>query len=493
MILQHMAIAAPLVAGVLLAARCVHLLIFHPLAKVPGPKSYALTDAFYLYYLVRGRWPAKLKTLHDEYGPTLRFGPSDVSSIAPETWKTVYAHRTQQQKTFEKDRKFFGQPYQGVDNILIADKENHRRVRRVLAHAFSEKSLHEQEGLITSYINLFISKLAEKAAAHEPADIVTWFNFFTFDVIGDLSFGKPFDCLANGAYSPWVTMVFEAIANDMFKQVVHRYPILKSVKSWVVPAKLANSFATHAQLSQKIAFERIERGNVGRKDFMDYILRHNDDEKKGLSKVEIAVNSGSLISAGSETTATLLSGCMFYLLTNRDKYETLAQEIRNRYSTVDSINIHNVNELPYLSATLKETFRMYPPVPVGLPRVAPEGGDTVAGYFIPENTSISVPHFCAYHSESNFADAETFVPERWLGDPRYDNDKRDVLQPFSTGPRDCLGKNLAYAEMRLMMVHLLWHFDLELMPESRNWAKQRVFILWEKPALMVKLMPVQRF
>ncbi|KAI1060195.1 hypothetical protein LB506_011282 [Fusarium annulatum] len=407
---------------------------------MPGPKLWALTDLVYLSYVVRGQWPAKLKTLHDGYGPVLRFGPSDVSSIAPETWKTVYGHKTQNQKTFEKDRKFFGQPYQGVDHILMADKENHRRVRRVLAHAFSEKSLQEQEGLITSYINLFISKLSEKAAALEPTDMSIWFNFLTFDVIGDLSFGKPFDCLATGAYSAWVKMVFESTANDMFNQVLLRYPILNVVRSWVIPAKLANSFATHAQITQKIAFERIDRGNVGRKDFMDYILRHNDDEKKGLSKIEIAVNSNALVSAGSETLATLLSGCVYYLLTNRDKYETLKQEIRTRYSTVDSINIHNVNELPYLVATFKETFRMYPPVPVGLPRISPEGGETVAGYFIPENTSISVPHFCAYHSKLNFADPETFAPERWLGDPRYSNDNRDIMQPFSIGPRDCLGK-----------------------------------------------------
>lgn len=40
----------------------------------------------------------------------------------------------------------------------------------------------------------------------------------------------------------------------------------------------------------------------------------------------------------------------------------------------------------------------------------------------------------------NFRDPEMFVPERWLGDPRYDGDAKEVLQPFSIGPRNCLGK-----------------------------------------------------
>lgn len=54
-------------------------------------------------------------------------------------------------------------------------------------------------------------------------------------------------------------------------------------------------------------------------------------------------------------------------------------------------------------------------------------------------------------------------------------------------------RSLAYAEMRLIMAKVLFNFDLELMPESKDWMEgQKVFTLWEKPSLMVKLHPVQR-
>ena len=39
-----------------------------------------------------------------------------------------------------------------------------------------------------------------------------------------------------------------------------------------------------------------------------------------------------------------------------------------------------------------------------------------------------------------YDDPEEFVPERWLGDPRFDSDKKEALQPFSVGPRNCIGK-----------------------------------------------------
>jgi len=57
---------------------------------------------------------------------------------------------------------------------------------------------------------------------------------------------------------------------------------------------------------------------------------------------------------------------------------------------------------------------------------------------------VSVSHWSAYQSEINFRDPKMFIPERWLGDPRYDGDAKEVLQPFSIGPRNCLGKKRVF-------------------------------------------------
>jgi cytochrome P450 len=45
-----------------------------------------------------------------------------------------------------------------------------------------------------------------------------------------------------------------------------------------------------------------------------------------------------------------------------------------------------------------------------------------------------------YYSPTIFRDPKSFVPERWMGDERYADDERSAFQPFSVGPRDCLGK-----------------------------------------------------
>ena len=79
-------------------------------------------------------------------------------------------------------------------------------MRRLLSHAFSEAALQEQEPLITSYFDLLIHKLHEQIAgpADGVVDIVRWYNFTTFDLIGDLCFGESFHALENGEYHYWV-------------------------------------------------------------------------------------------------------------------------------------------------------------------------------------------------------------------------------------------------------------------------------------------------
>lgn len=102
---------------------------------------------------------------------------------------------------------------------------------------------------------------------------------------------------------------------------------------------------------------------------------------------------------------------------------------------------------------------------------------------------MQVAQWAAYHSSANFSQPELFAPERWLQDPSsiFAFDKRDVFEPFSIGPRNCIGKNLAWLEMRLILARVLWSFDLELQDAEWDPDKQDVYVLWQKPALNVKL------
>lgn len=109
-------------------------------------------------------------------------------------------------------------------------------------------------------------------------------------------------------------------------------------------------------------------------------------------------------------------------------------------------------------------------------------------------TMISVYQIATHRNPANFADPESFRPERWLPEshPLYNsmfkNDNKACFRPFSAGVRDCLGKNLAYSELRVTTARLLYRFDFELEPGQDNWMKdQCIFLVWEKPALHLRL------
>ena len=106
---------------------------------------------------------------------------------------------------------------------------------------------------------------------------------------------------------------------------------------------------------------------------------------------------------------------------------------------------------------------------------------------------VSVHALTATHSALNFHLPSAFIPERWLPSSTADStspfykDHRGASQPFGLGPRNCLGKNLAYSEMRVILARVLWNFDLQLCEESADWEKQNTYMLWEKKPLVCRL------
>lgn len=142
--------------------------------------------------------------------------------------------------------------------------------------------------------------------------------------------------------------------------------------------------------------------------------------------------------AGTETTATLLSGATYHLLRNPTYLARLQRELRENFTCVADLKLEPLAKMTYLEAVLKESLRMYPPVPIGLPRISPPGGMTVGGYFVPEGTSLAIHQLSTYRAKENFKDADQFRPERWLGDPEFKDDRLDSLEPFSVGPRKLL-------------------------------------------------------
>lgn len=348
--------------------------------------------------------------------------------------------------------------------------------------------MREQQPIIIDYVNLLIRQLHQRCGGGQKRlDAVAWYNYTTFDVIGDLAFGEPFGSLQSGEYHPWIAMIFQSIKLGTLFQSAGFFPWIKSALMKSIPKSRMRTREEHLKLTNEKLLKRMDLGSE-RNDLIEGLLRKKDDLNLDLGKLRM--NASFLIIAGSETTATLLSGATYLLTTNPEALRRLTEEVRSTFKTEEEIDFTSVSSLQYMLACLDEALRIYPPAPLGLPRQTPKGGATIAGHHVPEDTVVSQYHYALYHNEKFFAKAEEYHPERWLGDPEFATDNRDVFQPFNIGPRNCIGKNLAYIEMRIILARVLWNFDLRLADESRDWlSRQKIYLLWEKSPLYVYLTP----
>ncbi|XXG95002.1 hypothetical protein Hte_001262 [Hypoxylon texense] len=461
----------------------------HPLRSFPGPLLWRITPIPRSIKLAQGKLPFYVLNLHDKYGPIVRIAPNELAFSDPQAWKDIYGHRHNGAPELPK----YDGLYRIVDNvprgIINAYREEHSMLRRQLAHGFSERSMQAQEPIIGSYVDLLIQRLQEQCnSGLTTLNMREWLNWTTFDVIGDLGFGSSFGCLDKSDYHPWVRILTNSVKQTAFLVAFARAGLRPFVRIALRLGKMAIN-DNQALVRQKVS-QRIELG-VERPDFIEGLIKKN---KEGvLSLQQIAANAATLIVAGSETTATLLTGAVYLLTTNPDKLEKLTKEVRSKFNSDEEITLTSVGSLTYMLACLNETLRCYPPVPTGLPRQVPKGGVFISGKFIPEGTAVAVWQWAINHDSHFWTEPDTFAPERFMGDAKFKTDQLEAMQPFSVGPRNCIGRNLAYAEMRLIMAKIIYNFDMKIDNGSRGWMEtQQAFNLWHKPGLDIYMKPVAR-
>lgn len=83
---------------------------------------------------------------------------------------------------------------------------------------------------------------------------------------------------------------------------------------------------------------------------------------------------------------------------------------------------------------------MYPPAVHNHPRIIPSGGATILGEHITSGTAVGIHKYAIAHTKHNFVSPDEFIPERFTERERFPYDRREALNPFSYGPRACIGR-----------------------------------------------------
>jgi cytochrome P450 len=209
--------------------------------------------------------------LHQKYGEVVRVSPDKVSFLTSDAWRGLMGYQKDKGIENLKEPIYYVSQKKGM---LGNGTESHRRHRRVLGPAFSAQSMLEQEPFIRKYIDLLIARLKERSQGGAvPLNMVEWYHWTTFDIIGDLAFGEPFGCLSNAGYHPWVAMIFAMVKQaTILAQIIYVWP---SVQFWLrvfAGKAIDETIRAHEGLVREKVAQRKELG-TSRPDFMAAMLR----------------------------------------------------------------------------------------------------------------------------------------------------------------------------------------------------------------------------
>jgi hypothetical protein len=226
-----------------------------------------------------------------------------------------------------------------------------------------------------------MSNLHEDAKNKVHVDIVTALNWATFDIIGDLSFAESFHNLELRHPHIWLSTILRSIRIGVaFRQLntLPGFSFFLNLLQNTLRNRIGFDFLPY---TKTLIDKRIKQGTA-RPDFMSRVLENNREDGTGITRDEIDATMAMVVIGGSETTSTLLAGCVYLLLRNPEKMSKLREEILSEFNRADDITIASTSRLPYLFAVLEESLRIYPPVPVALSRIVPPEGASICGYWV---------------------------------------------------------------------------------------------------------------
>ena len=262
-------------------------------------------------------------------------------------------------------------------------------------------------------------------------------------------------------------------------------PILK----WPALAKIVGGERTRQRLrfreemavlvDKRSALERVNAEKPAeeqRKDFFHYLL-HAQDPETGNRFVpkELVGEAGLLVAAGSDTSSATMSAFLFNMMHNERVYKKVQQEVRSAFGDVEEIKYTaKLSGLPYLRACIDETLRIAPPVPGYLARLVLPGGALIDGNTYPAGTVVGTGAFSLHHNANLFEKPFSYIPERWIAGSSDEDPSipitvtkasvqlaKDSFWAFSSGPRGCVGKGMAYMELSITLARLIWLFDIK--------------------------------
>ncbi|KAF9888983.1 hypothetical protein FE257_008153 [Aspergillus nanangensis] len=429
--------------------------------------------------------------MHRQLGDVVRLGPNTLSFSHPQAIKAIYGIDNKLGKS-----DFYPVQMQVSKGEILQslfgtqDQGYHGRLRKFVSSAFSMGSIVQYEARVNETARVFLEKTEELyAKTGARVDMKLWLQFFAFDVITEVTYGKRVGFVDNvedvEGIIAWLDRIFKYMSAvgqmPILDKLLVKNPILVLMSKYgLIDNSSGTARFSRARMTERLQ-ELAEMKALGveeirqRGDLLTKFLEsQKKDESRFFNDSRILTMTTSIALAGSDTTAISLCAIFYHLLHNPECAQKLLQEIDDAIKSgliqdSEIFSWGDAQKLPYLDACIKETFRIHPAISLNLERVTPDEGIEICGNFIPGRTIVSCnPWVLQRRAEIFSDDVECYRPERWLIDESSSfeterarlNEMKATMLHFGAGTRTCLGKHIALLEMYKIVPSLLRKFDV---------------------------------
>ncbi|KAK0389778.1 hypothetical protein NLU13_3351 [Sarocladium strictum] len=438
------------VAG-LFCSILVYRAAFHRLNRFPGPFLARLSNLYVTSLSVkRFHLFKEVQQLHAQYGDIVRLGPSELSVANPKAYHLIHSN----QSPCEKGPWYnILHPVQSLH--MIRNRKVHSQRRKTWDKGLGSKALRDYEPRVEQYTGQLLSVIKEKAG--KSVDVSTLFNFYSFDVMGDLAFDSGFNMLKDGIVHYYMESVHaNMLAVSAFSHLVWIFPLLKAIP-------IVNNEHHKFQSWLKSSVDTRIGKKSERPDLFSWLLADHQAIAKPTKQntVDLYGDAHLIVVAGSDTTAASLTCLFFELAQNPAVLQKLQEEVDGYFAQNPEPSAASLSKLEYLNACINESLRLHPPVPSGVQRITPPEGLQLDGTFIPGETIVQVPTYTLHRDERAFVQPDEYIPDRWTTRSELVKDA-SVFTPFGTGRYSCAGKQLGLMELRSVTSQVIREYNVRL-------------------------------
>jgi cytochrome P450 len=349
--------------------------------------------------------------------------------------------------------------------LFHVNGDDHRLHRRLLMPAFHKKQI---ETYRDDMVNL-TQRMLDGWQIGEQRDIREAMTHLTLYVAGKTLFNED---IAQSSSSVGLTL-------QQMLQLMMRMPLrLMMVDLPGLPYRRLLDLSERAdhEIRQMIRAKRAS--GINDNDVLAMLLRAQDEDGTRLTDDEVIGHAGIIFMAGHETSANALIWTLFLLSQHPDIAANLHDELISVLKG-DAPTIEQLAQLPLLERVIKESMRIIPPVPFNH-RLAGDPAE-LDGYYIPKATELMISIYHTHRDPELYPQPQKFDPDRWL----TINPNAFEYNPFSAGPRMCIGGPFAMLEIKIVLAIIVQRYRLAYMPGTPLNRRVRITMSPARPLTMI--------